>query len=126
MIDAVHLLTEAEKLTEWWSPRVVGRVNDQLVKVAKVRGEFVWHNHADEDELFLVLQGRLRIELEDGAIELPAGSFAVVPRGVRHNPVADEPCFLALIEPASTRHTGDLVTPMTRSIADQIGTRGDI
>ncbi len=121
MIDAVHLLTEAEKLTEWWSPRVVGRVNDQYVKVAKVQGAFVWHDHADEDELFLILKGRLRIELEDGEVELSPGSFCVIPRGVRHNPVADAPCFLALIEPVSTRHTGDVETPMTRSINEQLG-----
>ena len=85
----------------------------------------MWHDHADADELFLVLKGRLRIELEDSEIEMRAGSFAVVPRGVRHNPVADEPCFLALIEPASTRHTGDVVTPRARSLADQMGSKSD-
>ncbi len=124
MIDAVHLLTEAEKLTEWWSPRVVGRVGDQYVKVAKVRGEFVWHDHADEDELFLILKGRLRIELEDGAVELEAGSFCVVPRATQHRPIADAPCFLALIEPISTRHTGSVEVSMTRSHDEQTGWSG--
>jgi mannose-6-phosphate isomerase-like protein (cupin superfamily) len=121
MLDAVHLLTQAEALTEWWSPRVVGRVGDQYVKVAKVKGAFVWHDHAQEDELFLVLKGTLRIELEDGEVELTAGSCCVVPRGVRHRPVADAPCFIALIEPVATQHTGEVQTPQTRSVEEQLG-----
>lgn len=121
MLDAVHLVSEAEKLTETWSPRVVGRVGDLYVKVARLRGAFVWHAHPGEDELFLVLRGRLRIELEDGAVEVEEGAFCVVPAGVRHNPVAGEDCLIALIEPVATAHTGDVQTERSRSIEEQLG-----
>lgn len=115
-----NLLAAAEALTELWSPRVVAQVNEQYVKVARVQGELMWHAHANEDELFLVLRGRLRLEFEDGVIELGPGESYVVPAGVRHNPVADEECLLALVEPVTTRHTGDIVTERTRSIASQL------
>ena len=118
--DAVHLERAFERVTEHWSPKVIGRVNDQYLKVAKVQGEFVWHQHDDEDELFLVVRGRLRIQLEDGEARLGPGELVVVSRGVRHNPVADEECWVMLIETISTKHTGELVTPRTRSIAEQL------
>ncbi|MFN7959033.1 MAG: cupin domain-containing protein [Holophagaceae bacterium] len=110
----------AASLTEFWSPRVVGEVDEAYIKVAKVQGSLVWHSHAAEDELFLVLKGHLRIELEDGAVELDEGEMFVVPKGVRHNPVAEEECHLLLIERKSTQHTGDVVTERTRSVADQL------
>lgn len=120
-LRAIDLAAEAGALEELWSPRVVARVNDQYLKVARVRGEFVWHAHDDEDELFIVLKGGLRIELEDGAVRLGPGDAWVVPRGMRHNPVAEEECWLALVEPVQTKHTGDVVTDRTRSIAEQLG-----
>jgi mannose-6-phosphate isomerase-like protein (cupin superfamily) len=87
-----------------------------------VHGEFVWHAHADEDELFLVLRGRLRLDFEDRpAVTLGPGECYVVPRGVRHRPVADDEVWLALVEPVGTLHTGDVVTARTRSIAEQLG-----
>ncbi|MBH9537214.1 cupin domain-containing protein [Novosphingopyxis sp. YJ-S2-01] len=107
-------------VTEHWSPKVIGRVNDQLLKVAKLKGEFVWHDHAGEDELFWIVKGRLRIEFEDGAAEIGEGQFLTIPRGVRHNPVAEEECWVLLIEPASTRHTGEEVTERTRSLEEQM------
>ncbi len=110
----------AAGLTEYWSPRVVGEVDDAYVKVAKVKGTLAWHSHEGEDEMFLVLKGRLRIELEAGEVMLEAGQMFVVPKGVRHNPVADEECHLLLIERKSTRHTGDVVTDKTRSVAEQL------
>ncbi len=119
--DVRNLQAELGTLTEHWSPRVVGRVNDSYVKVAKVRGELMWHSHADEDELFLVVEGRLKIEYEGGrSVELGPGDFHVVPKGVMHNPVAEEECRIVLIEPVSTKHTGDAVTERTRSIEDQL------
>ena len=122
MIHPVDLRATADRLTEHWSPRVVGRVNDQYVKVAKVLGELAWHKHDDEDELFLILRGQLRIQFEDGReTVLEAGQFCVVPRGTLHNPVADEECAIALIETVTTKHTGDLDTPRTRSIEEQLG-----
>lgn len=112
--------TLAAGLTELWSPRVIGEVNDAYVKVAKIQGSLAWHRHEGEDELFLVLKGRLRIELEAGPVELGEGEMFVVPKGVLHNPVAEEECHLLLIEPKATRHTGDTVTARTRSLAEQL------
>jgi len=110
----------AASLTELWSPRIIGEVDDAYVKVARVKGTLAWHSHQDEDELFLVLKGQLRIEMEGNTVELDAGEMFVVPRGVRHNPVAENECHLLLIERKSTRHTGDVVTGKTRSLADQL------
>lgn len=110
----------AASLTELWSPRVIAEVDDAYVKVAKVHGTLVWHAHEHEDELFLVLQGRLRLEMEEGAVELGEGELFVVPKGVRHNPVAEEECLLLLLERKTTRHTGDVVTGRTRSVEDQL------
>ncbi len=110
----------AADLTELWSPRVIAEVDDSYIKVAKVQGTFGWHAHTDEDELFLILKGRLRIEMEQGAVELGAGEIFVVPKGVRHNPVAEQECHVMLIERKSTLHTGDTVTEKTRSLADQL------
>jgi mannose-6-phosphate isomerase-like protein (cupin superfamily) len=120
MPNAVSVHEVAASLTELWSPRIVGEVDDAYIKVAKVHGSLTWHSHENEDEMFLVLKGRLRIELEDGAVDLREGQMFVVPKGVRHNPVADEECQLLLIERKSTLHTGDVKTEKTRSIADQL------
>lgn len=111
----------AAALTDYWSPRVVGEVDDSYIKVAKVLGTFGWHSHDDEDELFLILKGHLRIEMDDGAVELAEGEMFVVPKGVRHNPVAAAECLLMLIERKSTLHTGNVVTERTRSLAEQLG-----
>ncbi len=121
MPTATNLLAHAEALEEPWSPRIVGQVNDQFVKVAKLDGTFAWHSHEHEDELFLVLKGRLRIDLEEGSVTLCEGDFYVVPKGTRHCPVADEACWIALIETVTTLHTGDVVTPLTKSIDQQRG-----
>lgn len=110
----------AAALTEFWSPRVVAEVDDVYIKVAKFRGSLAWHSHDDEDELFLVLKGQFRIELEDEVVELDEGEMFVVPKRTRHNPVADEECHVLLIERKSTRHTGDVVTEKTRSIEEQL------
>lgn len=121
MLTPVNVESTFEDVTELWSPKVIGRVNDQYVKVAKLQGEFVWHAHEQEDELFLVVRGTMRIQLEDGEVTLRPGEFVVVPRGVRHNPVAAEECWVMLIETVTTKHTGDVVTERTRSIESQLG-----
>ena len=113
-------LKVAASLTELWSPRVVAEVDDSYVKVAKVEGSLAWHSHENEDELFLILKGHLRIEFESGAVELAEGDMYVVPKGVRHNPVAEQQCLLMLIERKSTLHTGDVVTEKTRSVTEQL------
>jgi mannose-6-phosphate isomerase-like protein (cupin superfamily) len=110
----------ASMLTELWSPRVIAEVDDAYIKVAKVHGSLAWHSHDNEDELFLILKGRLRIEMEGGNVELGEGEMFVVPKGVRHNPVAEHECLLMLIERKTTQHTGDVVTGKTRSLADQL------
>ena len=110
----------AASLTRLWSPRVVAEVDDAYVKVAKIHGTLAWHSHDDEDELFLVLEGWLRIEMEGSTVELGKGEMFVVPRGVRHNPVAENECHVLLIERKSTLHTGTTITDRTRSIADQL------
>lgn len=110
-------------LPELWSPRVVGRVNDQYIKVVRVQGEFPWHTHAHEDEMFLVLRGELRIgraEADGGDILLRSGEFFVVPRGIRHYTAAAVETWVALIETVTTEHTGGEETPVTRSIAEQL------
>ena len=110
----------AESLAELWSPRVVGELDDSYVKVAKVRGTFGWHNHEHEDELFFILKGRLRIEMESGSAVLNEGEMFVVPKGVQHNPVAEQECLIMLIERKSTLHSGNVVNQNTRSLAEQL------
>ena len=120
MSTAISPRNVALSLTELWSPRVIGEVDDAYIKVAKVHGSLTWHAHDDEDELFYILKGRLRIEMEAGDVELGEGEMFVVPRGVRHNPIADEECHLLLIERKTTLHTGSDVTDKTRSIDEQL------
>lgn len=123
MLDVVNLRRELETVREHWSPKIVGRVNDQFVKVAKLEGQLAWHKHDDEDELFYIVKGRLVIEYEDGNVALEEGDFHVVPKGRLHNPVAQEECWIALIETVTTKHTGNVVTEKTRSIDDQMSDR---
>jgi len=115
----------AESLAEFWSPRVVGELDDSYVKVAKVHGTFGWHNHEHEDELFFILKGRLRIEMESGSAVLDEGEMFVVPKGVQHNPVAEQECLVMLIERKSTLHSGNVVNENTRSLAEQLRPIGD-
>lgn len=118
---AISPVDVAAGLTEFWSPRVIAAFDDHYVKVAKVQGTFGWHRHADEDELFHILRGRLRVEMRDGAVTLEAGQVFVVPRGVEHCPVAEEECLLMLVERKTTLHSGDSPNEKTRSIAQQLG-----
>lgn len=110
----------AAGLDEHWSPRVVAELDESYVKVAKVKGTLAWHAHEHEDELFYILKGSLKIEMEDRTVVLNEGDTFVVPKGVRHNPVADEECHIMLIERKTTLHTGSEVTDKTRSLADQL------
>jgi quercetin dioxygenase-like cupin family protein len=119
----ISLELACSALPELWSPRVVGQVNDQYIKVARVHGEFPWHAHTHEDEMFFVLRGALTIgrsAADGGPVTLQAGQFFVVPRGIRHNTSAAEETWIALIETVSTEHTGGEPTPLTRSIEDQL------
>lgn len=109
----VNLREKLALFSEHWRPRVVGELNGQQVKLAKLKGEFDWHHHAKEDELFLVIEGVLRIRLPDREVMLREGEFFIVPRGVEHQPVADDEVHVLLFEPASTLNTGNLLNERT-------------
>lgn len=104
----VNLADKLARFSAHWQPKIVGELNGQQVKLAKFRGPFVWHSHEHEDELFLVVRGRFRMELRDGDIELEQGELLIVPRGVEHRPVADEEVEVLLFEPAGTLNTGNV------------------
>lgn len=106
--DKVNLVEKFARFSEFWSPKIVGEVNDSHVKLVKIRGEFIWHHHDHEDELFLVVKGRLRLRLRDRDILLEEGEFFIVPRGVEHMPVAEGEAHVVLIEPKSTLNTGNV------------------
>jgi mannose-6-phosphate isomerase-like protein (cupin superfamily) len=110
-MDKVNLAAAFARITEHWRPRVVAELNGQEVKLAKFRGEFVWHHHADADELFLVVRGGCRVEFRDRAVALSPGELLVVPRGIEHRTVADEECEVVIFEPAGTRNTGNVEHP---------------
>lgn len=113
MVTKINLTEKLTRFDDRWNPRIIADLNDSDVKLVKVQGEFVWHHHADEDELFFVLRGTLTIELRDGAVTLGPGELVVIPKGVEHRPVAAEEVHLMLIEPKSTRHTGDVESDLT-------------
>lgn len=120
MSDVVSPRNIAAGLSEHWSPRVVAELDDSFVKVAKVQGSLAWHSHEHEDELFYILKGSLTIEMEDRTVVLHEGDAFVVPKGVRHNPIADDECHIMLIERKSTLHTCNEITEKTRSLAEQL------
>jgi mannose-6-phosphate isomerase-like protein (cupin superfamily) len=120
MIEKVNLAQKLGMIADYWNPRIAGEVNSFHVKLAKLRGEFVWHHHEDEDELFLVVQGRLVIKLRDQDIELSEGEFVIIPRGVEHLPVAREEVHVLLFEPQGTLNTGNLRNERTVSDLQQI------
>jgi mannose-6-phosphate isomerase-like protein (cupin superfamily) len=107
-MDKINLAEKFSRITEHFRPKVVAELNGQEVKAVKVRGEFVWHHHENEDELFLVVRGRLRIEFRDRVVVLEPGEMIVVPRGVEHRPVAEDETEILLFEPAATRNTGNV------------------
>jgi mannose-6-phosphate isomerase-like protein (cupin superfamily) len=107
-MEKVNLAEKLGLFREYWSPRIVGRVNDSFVKLAKLKGEFTWHLHEAEDELFLVLRGTLLVKLRDRDIRLEEGEFVVIPRGIEHLPIAEEEARVLLIEPRTTVNTGDV------------------
>lgn len=121
--QAPTVVTLAEKfarIDEYWSPKIVGELNGQMVKLVKFRGPFEWHHHDTEDELFLVHRGSFRMEFRDRAVTLRAGDFLIVPRGVEHCPVADEDVEVLLFEPASTLNTGNVISERTRETLDRL------
>jgi len=117
-MDVVNLQEKLDSFTETWVPKVVGSLNGQYVKVAKLEGEYVWHSHAGEDEMFLVVHGELVLEFRDRSVTVRPGEFCVVPRGIEHRPVARELVSLVLFEPQTVRNTGDAVDDRTIEAED--------
>lgn len=112
-MNKVNLADKFARISDYWQPRIAGELNDSYVKLAKLKGEFIWHYHEAEDELFLVVKGRLKILLRDGEIELYEGEFAIIPRGVEHLPVAEEEVHVLLLEPKTTLNTGNVENERT-------------
>jgi mannose-6-phosphate isomerase-like protein (cupin superfamily) len=119
-MEKVNIREKLNKFSDHWNPRIIGELNGQHVKVVKLKGEFVWHHHDDEDELFLVIKGKLRMEFRDKTIEVNEGEFIIVPRKIEHRPVANEEVELLLFEPASTLNTGNVESDLTRKHLEKI------
>lgn len=119
-MEKVNLREKLALFSDHWNPRIVGELNGQHVKVVKFQGEFVWHDHKHEDEMFLVLRGAFRMEFRDRTVDLREGEFLIVPRGVEHRPVAEEEVEVLLFEPAEIRHTGEVVADVTRHECERI------
>ena len=113
MSTRVNLSSKFSQIHESWQPHIAGELNRQLIKLVKFAGEFVWHHHDNEDEMFLVVKGQFRMEFRDKAVTLNEGEFIIVPRGVEHKPVADVECWVMLFEPATTLNTGNVVNERT-------------
>lgn len=119
-MDKVNLAAKFRQFDECWSPKIVGAVNDTLIKLVKLRGEFVWHRHDEEDEMFLVLAGRLTMRFRDGEAIVEAGEMIIVPRGTDHQPSADEETHVLLVEPSSTLNTGNVRNERTVERLDRL------
>jgi len=123
-MEKVNLSEKLSLIADHWNPRIAGELNGQQVKLVKFQGEFVWHHHDAEDELFLVVDGSFRMDYREGgeerAIDLRAGEFLIVPRGVEHRPVAEQEVQVLLFEPASTLNTGNVRGPMTKETLDRV------
>ncbi len=111
--QAIDVKEKLTQFSEYWSPRIVAQMNDYHFKIAKIQGEFVWHDHPETDEVFIILKGQLQIQFRDGSVTLKEGDMFVVPRGVEHKPVAEHECHIMLVEPAGTVNTGDVVNDKT-------------
>ncbi len=119
-MNKVNINEKLSLFSDYWNPRIVGELNGQHVKLAKLKGEFVWHHHDNEDELFLVLKGELKIEFKDKTITINEGEFIIVPKGIEHKPVALNEVTVMLFEPGSTINTGDVQNNLTRNKLDKI------
>jgi len=119
-IDKVNIKEKLDQFSDYWNPRIVGELNGQHVKLVKFKGEFVWHQHEQEDEMFLVLSGDFIMELRDKTLSLKEGDFVIIPRGTEHRPVAVGEVHVMLFEPASTLNTGDQENELTRQVLEKI------
>lgn len=114
-MEAINLHEKFQTFSDHWSPKIIGALNGQEIRLAKLKGEFIWHDHKDEDELFFVVKGSLKMEFRDKTVVLNAGEMLIVPKGVEHKPVAEEEVWVLLFEPAQIKHTGDVQHELTKS-----------
>jgi mannose-6-phosphate isomerase-like protein (cupin superfamily) len=119
-MDKVNISEKLGQFSDHYNPRIIGELNGQYVKAVKLKGEFLWHHHDHEDELFLVIKGKLNMEFRDKIVEVMPGEFIIVPKGVEHKPVADEEVHILLFEPASTLNTGNVENERTRKELEKI------
>lgn len=117
--EKVNLLDKFSKFSDQWSPKIIGELNGQYVKLAKIEGEFDWHTHEQEDELFMVVKGNLLIKIRDHEVQLGEGEIFIVPKGTEHKPIAEKECWVMLFEPKETGHTGNVQTERTVAVEDQ-------
>ena len=119
-METVNLKDKLSKIHDYWNPRIIGELNGSYVKIVKLQGEFVWHHHENEDEMFLVVQGKLRMRLRDGDKIINAGEFIIVPKGVEHMPVTEEEVHIVLFEPKTTLNTGNVHNDRTRAVLERV------
>jgi mannose-6-phosphate isomerase-like protein (cupin superfamily) len=119
-MDKINILEKFALFNEHWSPKILGELNGQQVKLVKFKGEFVFHKHDNEDELFMVVKGKFRMEYRDKTVDVNEGEIIIVPRGIEHKPVADEEVWVLLFEPASTLNTGTVINEKTKTLLETI------
>jgi mannose-6-phosphate isomerase-like protein (cupin superfamily) len=119
-IEIVNLKDKIDKIKEYWQPKIIGELNNQLVKVVKLKGEFVMHHHDNEDELFYVVEGSLEIELKEKTIQLNEGDFVIIPKGLEHKPIAQKEVHVMLFEPNTTLNTGNVINEMTQNQIERL------
>lgn len=114
-MNSINIKEKLNKINEHWSPKIIAQMNDYHFKLARIKGEFVWHKHDETDETFLVIDGRMKILFRDGEVNLNEGDIYIVPKNVEHKPIAEEECSILLIEPAGTVNTGDTESELTKT-----------
>lgn len=119
-MKVVNVKEKFDLFSDHWSPKIIGQLNGQDVKLAKIQGEFVWHNHKDEDEMFYIIKGSLKIDFEDGMRTLNEGDMLIIPKGVEHKPIAEEEVWLMLFEPQAIKHTGTVKHELTKETFESI------
>lgn len=119
-MDKVNISEKLSTFNDYWNPRIVGELNGQQVKIVKFKGEFVWHKHDNEDEMFMVVKGKFKIEFRDKTVEINQGEFIIVPRGIEHKPIAEEEVEVMLFEPDTTLNTGNTRGELTRDTLEKI------